>query len=132
MVARLVTRITIWLLKSSHLSNEERQLLTSALLDKLGALPLHATIVVDEAGQFFVNGKQLDLDTARKLRESARSMMNNFARRFVREQVKYMAINIGVHQNTSPDQGLFAKTALYNFQEEDELYRKFIQDEPTG
>lgn len=113
------------MLKSSRIGNEERQLLTAALLDKLGALPLRARIVVDDAGQVFIDGKQLTLEAAKKMHDASKAMLNNFARRFVREQVTYMAIQMGVHQNISPEQGLYAKAALWFFQEEDELYRRF-------
>lgn len=124
-----VVKLAIALLKNTHLSNDDRQLLTSALLDKLGALPLRARIVMDEAGQIFVDRKQMTLEVAQEMKRSAKSMLNNFARRFVREQVTFMAIQMGVHQNTSPEQGLYAKAALWFFQEEDELYRKLAQTE---
>lgn len=127
LVSRLVTGIVIWCLKSIRLSNEDKQLLTGALLDKLGALPLRARIVIDESGQFFIDGKQIDLETSRRLHETSRTMLSNFARRFVREQVTFMAVHKGVHENTSPEQGLFAKAALWFLQEEDELYSKFAQ-----
>lgn len=129
MWGRLCTRTVIALLKWVRLDNESRQLLTSALLDKLGAIPVHARITVDDAGQVFVDGRPLTLEASRQMHDASKAMLNNFARRFVREQVTYMAIQKGVHQNISPEQGLFAKAALWFFQEEDELYRKFAQVE---
>ncbi len=126
---RWITKLVIWLLKNSRLGNEDRQLLTAALLTKLGALPVRARITADEVGKYYVDGRELNLETAQKLRETSKAMLHNFARRFVREQVTFMAIKMGVHENTSPEQGLFAKSALWNFQEEDELYRKFAGEE---
>lgn len=123
------TKLAVALLKNATLKNEERQLLTVTLLDKLGALPLRARISLDEAGQIFVDEKQLTLETSRTLHETSKAMLNNFARRFVREQVTFMAIHKGVHENISPEQGLFAKAALWFLQEEDELYRRFAQIE---
>lgn len=131
MIGRWVVRTTVFLLRNSRINNEDRQLLTTALLDKLGALPLHARIVVDEAGQIFVDGKQMTLETARQMREGSKALLNNFARRIVREQITFMAVKMGVHENISPEQGLFAKAALWGFQEEDELYRQFAQEEHT-
>ncbi len=116
--------LTIRLLSGSRIGHEERQLLTAALLTKLGALPLHARITVDETGKMLFDGKSADIERARKLHDSAKSMMNNFARRFVRAQIRYMAIQKGVHENVSPEQGLFAKAALWLLQEEEELYKK--------
>ncbi len=126
---RWITKLVIWLLKNSKIPNEDRQLLTAALLTKLGGLPVRARITVDETGKYFVDGRELTMEVARQLRETSKSMLNNFARRFVREQVTFMAIKMGVHENTSPEQGLFAKAALWNFQEEDELYKRFAGDE---
>lgn len=132
MGGKWATKLAVLLLKSSRIGNEERQLLTSALLDKLGALPLRGRITMDETGQIFVNGKQMDFETAKLFHESATSMIRNFARRFVREQVIFMAIQKGVHENISPEQGLFAKAALWFYQEEEELYRQFAQADVTA
>lgn len=129
MWGKWATKLAIRLLRDATLGAEERQLLTATFLDKLGALPLRARITIDEAGQIFVNGKKLSLETARTLHDTSKTMLKNFARRFVREQVAFMAIHKGVHENTSPEQGLFAKAALWFMQEEDELYALLAQNE---
>lgn len=127
MLGRWASRLAVKLLSWSKISNEDRQLLTAALIDNLGALPLRARITTDETGTFFVDKRPLTIENSRKIHESSKSMLNNYARRFVREQVTFMAIQKGVHENTSPEQGLFAKAALWFYQEEDELYRTFAQ-----
>lgn len=104
-------------------------MLTAALLDQLGALPLHANIMVDDVGTIFVGGRALNLETAKRMHEASKSMLNNFARRFVREQVMFMAIEKGVFENLSPEQGLFAKAVLWFYQEEEKLYKMFAQNE---
>jgi hypothetical protein len=109
------------LLRSSDLTNEDRQLLTTLVLSRLGVLPLRASITVDATGQVFVNGTKPDVEVARQLRESAKSMLTSFARRFVRETTIFLAIKQGVHENLSPEQGLFAKAALWQMQEEQTL-----------
>lgn len=111
------------MLRDADLTIEDRQLLTTAIYARLGVLPLRASITVDGSGQIFVNGKHPDLDTAKRLRESAMGILNNFAYKFVRETVTFLAIKQGVHENLSPEQGLFAKAALWNGQEEETLYR---------
>jgi len=60
-----------------------------------------------------VNGREVDMEMARLLRESAKGALDNRALNFVWEQVRYQAITLGVHQNTTPEQGLFAKAALW-------------------
>ncbi len=124
MFGRFIARTVVALLKDARLSNEDRQLLTTAVIDRLGALPMRARIIEDEMGIIYVDGKQLTLQAAQKISETAKAMLNNFARKFVREQVVWMAIQKGVHSNTTPEEGLFAKAALYFYQEEDALYRK--------
>lgn len=119
------TKLAVWMLKSAALDNQQRQLLTTCLLDRLGALPLRAKITVDEVHRVFIDGKPLTLETARLMHEGSRAMQNNFARRIVREQLTFMAVTKGVHENTSPEQGLFAKAALWVIQEENKLYDDF-------
>lgn len=128
-MGNLAARLVIFLLENSRLSNESRQLLTASMIDRLGALPMRARIVIDETGKCFVDGKALTLETAQRMRESSRSMRNNFARKFVRDQVKWMALQKGVYENMTPEQGLFAKAALWVMQEEDELYASLGQYE---
>lgn len=113
--------------KDKLLTNEERQILTAMLLDRLGALPLHAKIKVDGTGKVSVNGRSLDIETADRLRQAAVAMQNNAARNLVRETVTFLAIIDGVHKNVSPEMGLFAKAALWFLQEENELYATLAQ-----
>lgn len=113
---------TVDLLKTAALSNEERQLLTATLLTRLGALPIRARITIDEAGMITVDGQPIQKEKAERLRKAARSLLKNFARNFVQDTVKFLAIKEGVHQNINPEQGLFAKSALWNHQEEHLLY----------
>lgn len=129
MFARLGTKLAVFLLKNGRLTNEQRQILTICLFDQLGALPLRARITEDISSTIFIDGKALKVDVAKRLRESSRLMLSNFARTFVREQVVWMAVQKGVHENISPEQGLFAKAALWFFQEENELYKKLAQFE---
>lgn len=110
------------LLKQKSFSNEERQMLTATFLDRLGSLPLHATIMVDNAGGVVVNGRSLNLERATQLKQAAVAMQRNAARNLVRETVTFLAIKDGVHKNINPEMGLFAKGALWFLQQEDELY----------
>ena len=129
MWGRIATYIAVGLLKNPRLSNENRQLLTTAVLDRLHAIPLRARITLDEVGTILVDGKTVKLDVAQALRKSSAAMLENFARKFVREQVTFMAFVQGVHENVTPDQGLFAKAVLWCYQEEDKLYRTFAGTE---
>lgn len=123
----IATKLAVWLLRSSRLSNESRQILTAALLSKLGALPIHAKITVDETGGILVDGRKLTLERAQQLKEGSEVQLRSVARKFVRETVTFLAVKQGVHENMSPEQGLFAKAALWAMQEEDNLYRLLAQ-----
>lgn len=129
MWGRLATRLAIWLLKESRIGNEERQLLTAAMLAKLGALPIRATVSIDGVGRVYINERPLTLDAAKLLHEGSKLLLKSFARRVVRETVTFMAIKKGVHENVSPEQGLFAKAALWFMQEEESLYHRFAMTE---
>lgn len=124
----LLFTVAIDLFKNKLLANEERQLLTAMLLDRLGALPLHAKIVIDGTGKVIVNGRSLDPDLTHQLKQAAVAMERNAARKLVRDTVVYMAILDGVHRNINPDMGLFAKAALWFHQQEDELYAKLAAE----
>lgn len=122
----------IELLNSTQLSVEDRNLLTTTLLDKLGALPVRARIMVERDGhgvaqQILFDGKPVAPKLAVRLQQSARSLLNNFARKLVQETIVFLAIKQGVHQNVSPEQGLFAKAILWQHHEEQELYDLLAQ-----
>jgi hypothetical protein len=79
--------------------------------------------------QILVDGKPVHFEKSRAIARAAKAISENLARRFVRETVIFMAIKKGVHENMSPEEGLFAKAALWFMQEEDILYRSFAESE---
>ncbi len=117
------------MLRGASIDNECRQILTAAVLNKLGALPIHAKISVDEDGSILVDGRRVTLERAQQLNQGAKAALDSVARKFVRETVAFLAVKQGVHENTSPEQGLFAKAALWFMQEEDKLYLLLAQGE---
>lgn len=122
-------QMAVRLLREQSLTNEERQLLTAAMIAKLGALPIRARISVDSTGRILVDNKALTAATAVRLRRSARGLLNNFARNFVQDTVVFLAVKEGVHYNTSPEQGLFAKAIIWQHNEEQELYKLLAGNE---
>lgn len=122
MAARTVKSV-IAALGRADLSIEDRALLTTAVLDKLVALPIRDIITVDEKKSIFVNGKPLDFEQAVQLRESARGALANHAMRLVRQQVLYAAVVAGVHKVESPAQMFFSRAAIWFGKEEEALLR---------
>ena len=128
MFGRLIAKLVILALKSK-LSVEDKSLIMTALIENLKILPICGIIKIDEQGKIFVNNKELDYETAIQLRESAKQMLVSNARRLIKEQVSWLAVNLGVHQALNPEQVLFAKASLFNQQEEDKLLRMLAQEE---
>ena len=112
-------------LKKTNLPLEDRTALITVLLDKLAVLPINNALVVNHKG-VVINGKALEPDQALMFVDSCRALKDNFAHQIIREQMKFLAINLGIHNATSLDTMYFAKAALWNLQQEDELLDKII------
>jgi hypothetical protein len=102
--------------------------LTNSILDKLSALPLHDIITYDQSGTLFISGKQVDIEYARNLKESAIVVLKSNAFRAVHEQVNYNAITVGVHKAENSDHMIFSKAAIWFGQREIELLKLLAQD----
>lgn len=123
----MITNLIIWLMRNTRFSIESRTKCVNALLVKLN-FPCKDIIEVNSEEKIMVNGRQLDLEGARQLRESARAMLENSARKFVREQVAFKAITLGIHNGDTPEKLYFSRTALWFGQMEDELYHLLAQE----
>lgn len=128
MFSKIVTKLTVFALRHKKLNTEQKNECVNALLDNLHALPIRSIISYNEQGTLLVNGKQVELEIAQRLREGAKRMLDNPARMIVRDQVAWLAVNVGIHQGNTLEQIMFAKTALWNGQEEDKLYKQLAQE----
>lgn len=109
-------------LKKAGLSIEDRTALTTALLTKLNALPLHNSIQVSlQEGMITIKDKPLTTEQIINFKQSATILKENFAYQVINEQIRYLAINLGVHIALSPDTVMFSKAALWILQEEEKL-----------
>lgn len=116
------------LLKDSTLTVEDRMLLTGAVLEKLGAIPVRARITADGTGKILVDGKGISVEKATRLRQSARTLLKNFARNFVQNTVEFMAVKEAIHNNVNSEQALFAKAIFWQHEEERKLYEMLAGD----
>lgn len=99
-------------LKEGTFTLEERNLITGALLDTLGAIPLTDILYSDEG--LVVEGKQVDdMAVARNLRESAYSALSNRAFTLIREQVKYEAFIAAAKTAKDASELIFYRAALW-------------------
>ena len=120
-----ITEKVIKQLKKANLSMEDRTAIVTVLLDKLQALPLQNSIVVGN-GSIIINGKELDTEQMINFTESCNALKDNYARKIIHEQIRYLAINLGIHNCLSLDTLMFAKAALWNLQNEQELLDKIV------
>lgn len=126
-------RQAVSLLKRADISPEDRLILTNAILDTLGALPLRDIITNDENGQILLNNEPLNLEKARQLHEYALSALENRALTLIREQAAFTAITIGVHKAERTEQMIFGRAALWWGQQEQKFLEVLAQrnQEPT-
>ena len=109
--------------RKSNLSIEDRVALTTVLLDKLAVLPIDNTFVVNHKG-IIIGGKDLDKEQAINFVESCNALKDNFARKVIHEQIRFLAVNMGIHNCLSLDTMFFAKASLWVLQQESELLAK--------
>lgn len=126
----MLVRLICWLFSRKNLSARDRSVLTNTILNSLGALPLHATITVDE-GKIFIRGVPLNGEKAIAIRTSARAALDNLALNAIHEQVLYEAVSIGLLQGQTLEQVNFAKAGIWFGQKERELLKMLAAEVPT-
>ncbi len=100
-------------LKRADLSDDDRHLLITCIIDKFDALPLRDIISRANDGSLLIRGKGVDLEMAKTLRESARAVLNNYALTTVSDQVLFEAITNGFLRVDSEKQALFNRAAVW-------------------
>lgn len=119
---------TIKQLKKKNLTLEDRTALLTAILDKLQVLPLDEVLSLN-AGQVSINGKPLEIEQFIAFKDSAIALRDNYAFKVINGQVRYMAVNLGVHKAVTLDQMFFFKAALWQIKEYNDLLEKVIATE---
>ena len=123
MLNTTLVKIIVKLLQKSNLSLEDRNNLTTAVLDKLEALPLRAIIENNEEGILLVNGREVDLEKAGMLRTNAKSLLESPLHKLIHQQVAFTAITMGVHKVKTVEEMIFARAALWWGQQEISLLK---------
>ncbi len=118
-----VTDKVIKQLKKSSLTLEDRTALVTALLDKLGAFPIGEMVNFTETG-IAINGRDLDQEQYINFREACVLLKENFARRVINEQLKYKAMEMGIHKSTTSEELYFSKAVIWFINEENILLEK--------
>lgn len=113
-------------LKKDNLPLEDRSALTSVLMEKIGALPVEETITISPQG-IHVNGRLLSQDQNLSFKEGCVSLSSNQARKLIRNQIKYLAIEEGIHKGLSTESILFSKAALWLLEVEDKIIVEIVK-----
>ena len=126
---KLGTRLAVALLKRSTLPLEDRTLLIGMIIENIGAAPLSAMVTQNDVGALMIGGREITVDQAVKIREGARTLLDNVVERLVNEQVKYQAFTFGISSSTSLEHLYFAKAALWWGQEREKILQLLAQKE---
>ena len=118
---KLSTRLTARLLKNSRLSIEDRVYLTNVLMDKLNIIQISDIIKIEQDGTLLVNGRQLDYEGAKSLKEGAKNLLDSQVRTFLHDEVRYRAIQSGIHKSTAIEDVFFSKAAIWWGEQENEI-----------
>lgn len=115
------TEKVIKALKKANLSLEDRTALVTAMLDKVNALPLRKTFIID-ANSITLNGKKLDREQILNFKEGVQVLKDNHAHKIFNEQLRYLAITMGINTAVSIDTLYFAKVAMWILEQETLLF----------
>lgn len=129
---RLIVKLALGVIRRADLTIEERTLCTGVVLDKIAALPLRAIIENSDEG-ILINGKQVDIEKLRVLREHAVAALDNQALNFIAEQVVWIAVQRGIHQAKTPEDLFFYRAAIW-FSEQMKIHLQILaqqSQEPT-
>lgn len=128
MLNKLFVKIVLKLLKSKKITGENKTLVLNELLKNIGTLPISRAIGYDGLGNILLQGKKIDLEKLGYLKESLMAYRDNQARQLIREQLKMLAIEYGVHNGLNSETILFSKAMLYNIQEEEKLLQELLAE----
>lgn len=109
---RLLVKWALKVIQHSDLTIDERTLCTGIVLQKLEAWPLRSIIEDSDEG-ILINGKQLNIEKLKVLRESAKAALDNQALNLIGEQVVWIAIQRGLHNADTPEKLYFYRAAIW-------------------
>lgn len=115
------------LLLKQPLTLQQRTRLVGAILESNNAVPLTDVITVGQDGTMVIENRRIDLEKAMQIRESARGVLENEARKYVQNQVASIAGKRGVAEGDTPEKLYFYRAALWWGRMEQEIYEKLAQ-----
>lgn len=129
MFSSFTSKLVLWALKTVRIHGEDKTRVMAHLLKNIGALPLTPAFTVDVSGAIVLNGKTLDMEQTIGLRSSASALQQSSMEKVLNEQMRFLAIQMGVHQGLNPEMIMFSKAALWVIQEREKVIRQIaIED----
>lgn len=125
---KLLVKLTTWLLKHKKLDKVSKLALLNAMIVSVNALPIKKIIDFDPDGTIKIEGKYLDVDKSRQIRESAISLKDNQARQLIRDQIARAAIEVGVYNSQNFEQLFFSKAVFWIIQQEEDILSKIAKE----
>ena len=113
MFSRLGAKLARYLLSAGNLSTEDSVLLTSVILDKLGALPFKEIIGMDENQNLIIKGRPINLEEAKKIRLSAEMATQNTALNLILEQVTFLGVTEGFSKAQTSQQIIWGRAGVW-------------------
>lgn len=124
---RFVVWITNYSLSRSKLSLKQRNEIVIHILDNLRGLVISGIITINDEGEVLLNGRSLDLDKLRQLRESAINALDNQAIKIINQEILYAAVVGGLHKATTPEDLYFYRAAIWVSQQMDSQLKILAQ-----
>ena len=113
MWGKIAVRLVGFAFARADLTIEDRNRLVVHILDNVQA-PIRDTIYTDNEGNLIVNGRSLNIEEMKQLREHARSALDNKALLLIRQQVMYEAFLIAIASKARNDLDLyFSRAAVW-------------------
>ena len=96
--------------KRAKISKEDKLALLTAILEKINALPLRQTILA-EGTSIKLNGKALSKEQIINLKTNVMALKDNPAHQLFKDQLTYLALNLGIVKSVGIDELFFCKAA---------------------
>lgn len=126
-MSSLLTKLVLFLLRNIKLKTEDKTAIVQTFLQKQ-SLPIY-DIITYEDGQLVINKRVIEGEARIVLRESAKAVIDNQARRIIQEQVTFEAMKEALHKGTSPEQILFGKAVIWLQQYQDFFLKRLAGEE---
>jgi hypothetical protein len=117
MLNKVAIQLVQWLM-GRDLTLVQRNKIVINILDNLVGLPISGIISVNDEGEILINGRSLEIEQVKLLRESARLALENTALKIVNQEVQYAAIVGGIHKCIMPEDLYFYRAALWCSQQQ--------------